>query len=294
MMKKVAAYVITVLFIFSLAACSAHSGSQSSAGSSTVSKSSAVGTKMTQKQNPPSGKSGGTHGKSVTPATNRMVIYNGHMSITVHHFQTAHKNIESLITHSNGYIVQSSFSKTANGEPTGTITARILQVKFQSFMNKVAKTATNVKSRSVNGRDVTKQYVNLNARLKAQQAVKQRLNSFLKKAKDSKDLLNISNQLAQVQEQIEQIKGQMQYLKNHSALATVTINISEAAIGLKNQKDLNTWDKTKNAFIGSLNLIVSSASALVVFFIGYSPILIILLIIAAIVYLIYRNKRKNG
>lgn len=85
----------------------------------------------------------------------------------------------------------------------------------------------------------------------------------------------------------------MQYLENHSALATVTITMTETDTGLKKQQDLNTWGKVKQAFINSLNVLVSVVSGLVVFFIGYSPILIILLIIAAIIFFVYRRKKRK-
>ncbi|HEU5138818.1 MAG TPA: DUF4349 domain-containing protein, partial [Bacillales bacterium] len=225
----------------------------------------------------------------------RMVIYNAHMTVTVAKFQEARNDIQSLVSDAGGYIVQSSVHRTENNMQSGNMTARIPQPKFQAFLAQVEKVADTVKERSINGRDVTRQYIDLQSRLKAKVAVQQRLNQFLKKAKDSDALLDISNQLANVQEEIEQIKGEMKYLENHSAMATVSISLLETDNGLKQQEDLDTWGKTKQAFVDSINTLLAFASGLFIFIIGYSPILIILLVIVVIGYIVYRRqKRKDG
>src|SRR5699024_5656725 len=101
------------------------------------------------------------------------------------------------------------------------IKARIPQQTFNTFLDDVADIAEDVVDRNVRGEDVTKKYVDMESRLKAKQEVKKRLDTFLKEADNTEDLLDISKNLANVQEDIEQMKGEMQYFENHSALATV-------------------------------------------------------------------------
>ncbi|HET7658038.1 MAG TPA: DUF4349 domain-containing protein [Bacillales bacterium] len=304
-MKKIACFFFSIFFALSLVACSSNgSSSKSNANKSFSPISASSGHTTGEKGAPTSQESSSSSdqatyandstGYSVIPKSKRMVIYNANMDITVRKFQQARNQIQSLIEQNGGYVVHSSFSETDTEKQTGTITTRIPQDKFHSFMNQIGQIAENVKQSNVQGQDVTKQYVDLNARLKAKREVRDRLNSFLQKATDSSDLLKISNQLADVQEQIEQIKGQMNYLQNHSALATVTITMTDVGAGIADHKDLNTWGKIQQAFIGSINLIMNVVSALVVFIIGYSPILIILLIIAAVVYWLYRRKRPRA
>lgn len=230
------------------------------------------------------------------PKTDRMVIYNADMKIGVKAFQPAQEKLQSLVDQADGYIVNSSVSNHDNDKQQSKITVRIPQPQFDPFLNQIEDIAEDVKERSVNGEDVTKQYVDLKSRLKAKKEVKKRLDSFLKEAKNSEDLLDISKNLANVQEEIEQIKGQMKYLENHSALATVTITMIEENVevgGVKQKKDLNTWAKTKKAFVQSTNAIITFFSGVVIFLIGYSPILIPVLIIAAVIFLIYRRRKRK-
>lgn len=227
------------------------------------------------------------------PANQRMIIYNANLSVTVKDFNKAQRSIQTLIDKANGYTVQSDVTKSGNGGQGGTIVARIPQPHFDSFINEVSKSVYKVDRQQISGEDVTKQYVDLKSRLHAKEAVEARLNAFLKQAKDTADLLKISDDLGNVQEEIESIKGQMNYLKNHSDLSTVTINLVEKTVKIKDKEDLNTWDKTKNAFIGSINAIVTFFSGLFVFLVGFSPIIIVLLIVAGVVYYVLRRRRKK-
>lgn len=231
---------------------------------------------------------------AVIPKSKRMIIYNANMDISVQKFNKSRDQIQSLVSKDGGYIVNSSFSKNDTGQQTGNVTVRIPEPKFHSFMNQIGRLAEEVKQSNVQGQDVTKQYVDLNARLKAKQEVKNRLNSYLKKAADASDLLKISNQMDQVQQQIEQLKGQMNYLQNHSALATVSISLTESGTKIAGHNDLNLWGEIHQAFVSSLNLLIHIVSGLVIFFIGYSPILIIILILAAIAHWIYRRYRNKN
>ncbi|HEX6923435.1 MAG TPA: DUF4349 domain-containing protein [Bacillales bacterium] len=302
-MKKIMMLVTAALLVFSLAACSGQGGSESSNSGSSTSQSAAdqSASKFSDSGSSDSGLNTEnaasrekTAQNSTKPTPKRMVIYNAHMTITVNQFKAAQDDIQSIVSDMGGYIVQSSIHKTEIDKQRGEMRVRIPQPKFQLFLDKVEGIAGTVKERNISGRDVTKQYVDLQSRLKAKMAVKQRLNKFLKQAKDSDALLDISNQLANVQEEIEHIKGEMKYLENHSALATVSIVLLETDTGLKQQDDLDTWGKVKNAFVDSLNFLVSVVSGLIVFFIGYSPILIILFVIAAIAYVVYRQRKRKG
>src|SRR5690606_18783760 len=131
--------------------------------------------------------------------------------------------------------------------------------------------------------DVTEEYVDLQSRLRSKQAVEERLLSFMKEAEKTDDLLKISNDLARVQEQIEQIKGRMNYLENHVAFSTITINIQEKAViipEIKNTSELNTMENATKLFFETINAILNVFSNFIVLLIGYSPIIVPLLIFA--------------
>jgi hypothetical protein len=233
--------------------------------------------------------------QQVIKSEKKMVIYHAEIRMEVKEFQKVQQTIEQLVQSQGGYIVQANVYESENHRLEGTVTTRIPQAKFQTFLGQLEKLAMKVHSRHVTGQDVTEEFVDLESRLKSKQAVEERLYQFLKEAKDTKDLLAISNDLARVQEEIEQIKGRMKYLQNQSDLSTVTIHLFENKVivpDLEN-KDLNTWERTKKQFISSINLLLSLFSGLVVFIIGNLPILVVFILLISLLIFFGKNIVKQ-
>ena len=234
-----------------------------------------------------------------TENENRMVIYNADLRIEVNDFRTVQDDIENLVRDMRGYIVQSNVYNQGNNQLSGSVTLRIPQTNFDEFLNQVESLSIKVHNRDVRGQDVTEEYVDLESRLKSKQVVEERLLQFLKDAKETKDLLQISDDLANIQEELEQIKGRMKYLENQTSLSTVTISIFENKVIVPDfeKDDLNTVEKTKQQFMTSLNALLGFASGVVVFLIGNSPIIFllgVLIIIIMIVIKRYRNQNDRN
>ncbi|MFP3359501.1 DUF4349 domain-containing protein, partial [Planococcus sp. SIMBA_143] len=68
----------------------------------------------------------------------------------------------------------------------------------------------------------------------------------------------------------------MNYLRNKADLATVQIDIEENNVNITgmSEDELNTWEKTKQQFLKSINTILAVLSGLFVFIAGNLPILI--------------------
>lgn len=240
----------------------------------------------------------GSDGNRATaePDSDRMVIYTADMFITVGDFHKVQGNVQSLVDEAEGYIVNSSVSSGEDSNRQGQITVRVPQEAFNDFIEQIEGFADEVNESNVNGEDVTKEYVDLESRLKAKKEVKKRLEKLLDKAEDSDDLLDISNKLGDTQEEIEGIKGNMEYLENHTAMSTVSINMTEKGVdagSVKKWEDLNTWQKTKKVLVGSTNAIITFFSAIVIFLVGSSPILVPIIVIATVIFWVYRKRKTR-
>lgn len=316
-MKRKISGVLSLLIVVSmiLVGCSSSSGTKSSGSSdasssngakrisSSVTESSSASKSTSNNQAkansmPQTSKQSAMDVSSKTTSSqaihsSRMVIYHADMSVTVPKLKSFLQTIETQAKQYHGYVLNLNQNKT-NDHLNASLTCRIPQQDFYHFLNFVEKESGKVMHKQINGQDVTKQYVDLSARLKAKELVKDRLTSYLNKAKTTKDLLAISNQLGSVQESIEQIQGQMHYYKNQSDLSTVSIQVTEQTKPKIHTKNLNTWQKSVNLFKSSINGLVTFFSGLVVILVGVSPIIILLLIVLAIGYYIYKQRKKKG
>lgn len=228
---------------------------------------------------------------------NRKIIYTANLRIEVKNYQKAINNIQNQVADRDGYIVESNMrGGSEDGSTNGQITARIPQEQFREFVQLVEEGSSEVLESSISGQDVTEEYIDLESRLKSKRVVEKRLLSFMEQAEKTEDLLTISDDLAKVQEEIEEITGRMNYLQNKADLATVTIHIQEKNVTISsiNEEDLNTWEKTKQQFMKSINVLISAFSSLFVFFIGNLPVLLILGAAGlAIFFIIKRRKRSS-
>ncbi|MFE8703717.1 DUF4349 domain-containing protein [Cytobacillus sp. FJAT-54145] len=290
------ALLFALLLIFLLSACS----SGDSKTSEQESTSADMDTSVSNSSNEEAGLAF-SEGESVDAdktktvvTSNRMVIYNAHLNLQVEDFEKAQRQIEEKASFFGGYIVESSTYREGDERLSGTITLRIPEEHFQTFLNEAEGLAVKVFDRSVSGEDVTEEYVDLESRLKSKRVVEERLLDFMKNATKTEDLLRISNDLAVVQQEIEQITGKMKYIKNQTALSTVTIHLSEDKIvvpSLQNH-DLNTWERTKKQFASSTNLLLNVFSSLVVVILGNIPILLLLSIIVTAVVVVVKKTNQ--
>ncbi|MFC4022252.1 DUF4349 domain-containing protein [Oceanobacillus longus] len=228
--------------------------------------------------------------------SDRKIIYNANLYIEVKDYQQTLNRIQSQVADRGGYIVESNMTgDTENSSTYGHVTVRIPQDQFREFILIVEEGSSNVLESSISGQDVTEEFIDLESRLKSKRVVEERLLSFMEQAEKTEDLLTISADLAKVQGELDEITGRMKYLENRTDLATVTISIQENNVTISgmNDGDLNTWEKTKQQFLKSINFLLSAFSGIFVFIIGNLPLFILLGAIAAIVFFVYRKKMKG-
>jgi len=226
----------------------------------------------------------------------RKVIYNASLQMEVKNLPDVQDKIRDLASQMGAYIVDQRLFEDTKERQEGYLTVRVPQEQFQAFLSKVKPLGIKVENQSISGQDVTEDYVDLQSRLKSKKLSEKRLTHFMNEAKDTKTLLEISNELSKVQEEIETLEGKIKYLDNQVDFSTVTINLFEHKVvvpGLENNQ-LNTWEKTKKQFMKSINFLVSFLSWLIVFVIGNLPVIVLLGLIGFISFLIWRYRRKKS
>lgn len=234
--------------------------------------------------------------ESETPQidTERMIIHNAKLSVNVKELDKAQSNIEKKVDEFGGYIVESNVYQEDDQTSSGKMIVRIPEKNFEKFLLEAEGEAAKILERNVTGQDVTEQYVDLESRVKSKRAVEARLLEFMSNAQKTDDLLKISDDLATIQEEIEVMVGKMKYLKNQTSFSTIELNMYESRVVVPEieSKELNTWEKTKKQLATSTNSLLATGSALIVFFVGNLPVLLILGAIGYIVYLIIRRRLR--
>jgi hypothetical protein len=120
--------------------------------------------------------------------------------------------------------------------PQASVTVRVPADRLDEAIDKIkAMTGDGKKytlNESVSGQDVTKEYTDLESRLRNLEEADAKLSEFYENAETTEDALAIYSQKMQVTEQIEVIKGQMEYYKDSVDTSAISVDIrSKETIG---------------------------------------------------------------
>ncbi|MEW6026638.1 MAG: DUF4349 domain-containing protein [Planctomycetota bacterium] len=157
----------------------------------------------------------------------RKIVKTGTLTFEVDSFEAAYQKVVAILTEEKGYIASSGNTKLPNGKVKGQIVIRVLPDKFDAVTLKL-RALGELKNQQVTSEDITKQYVDLLARLKNSRALEERLIKLMSEKKgEIKDLLEVEKELANTREKIERLQGEIKYFDNLTALATITLDITE-------------------------------------------------------------------
>ena len=164
-------------------------------------------------------------GSQIIADQERMVIYNGYISLETGDITGTLDRIRSLAERYGGYVAGTSRS-TVGSQATADITIRIPQDKFRTSIQEI-ETYGKVLDERTTSEDVTERYIDLKARLKNLQIEEQSLSELLTKAKTVDEILRVEQELARVRGEIDSLQGQINYLERTVAMSLITVNLRE-------------------------------------------------------------------
>ena len=124
-----------------------------------------------------------------------------------------------------------------DAQPDVSMTLRIPADQLTAIMTTIKDSVDEVVAESQGARDVTEQFVDLEARLRNFEALEIELRALLEEVRSQPDadpvkLLTVFNELSSVRGQIEQIQGQINYLTDLTAMATLEVYVSQTPIAV--------------------------------------------------------------
>jgi hypothetical protein len=131
--------------------------------------------------------------------------------------------VESL----GGFVASTDSLSDPKGTSRATVTAQVPPAEFSRALAGLDGVG-RVTRRPVGGRDVSEEFVDLEARVRNFERHEAQLLSFMGKAQKVQDLLSLESELARVRGEIEQATGRLRFLKARTDLATIHVALVRA------------------------------------------------------------------
>ncbi len=162
---------------------------------------------------------------------NRKIIRNADLHLEVEGYEATYTKVNEIVAAEKGFVAGANTQRLANGKIRATVTVRVPPERFEATLAKFRDLGT-VRHQNITSQDVTKAYVDLQARLGAKESLVERLKKVLAEARGSvKELMEVEVQMGKTLEEIEAIKGELKYYDNLVGLSTIILQISEKDLG---------------------------------------------------------------
>ncbi|SKC85919.1 DUF4349 domain-containing protein [Ohtaekwangia koreensis] len=179
----------------------------------------------------------------------------------VENVKKASENIEAAIKKYPAYIASSNL-RLENPILENKLSIRVQSEYFYELLKEIDKQPRFVNFRDVSTNDVSKEFVDLESRLKTKREVEERYMDILrKKAGTIEELLHAEQQIGELHEEIEATISRMNYLKEQVSYSTINLEFYQTVseeisaadtIGMKD----NFLDALKTGWQGLLTVIL--------------------------------------
>ncbi|MFJ6670890.1 DUF4349 domain-containing protein [Actinosynnema sp. NPDC091369] len=275
--------VVAAFAVAALAGC----GSNGSAGSSADQVAAVPAPAQDNAQRggtPPKQESAGEAQQAGTSAQqNRQLVRTATVDLRAPDTDAVLARVKDLVIAEGGY---SSQERSQTGR--ASVTVKVPGDRLDPVLESIGRLeGVEVARRELQTEDVTEQVVDIEARLANQRASVERVRGLLDRATTTAEITDIEAELTSRQSELESLQRRYEALKGQTAMATLTVSISETGEPVAVQDGNDFLD----AFAGGWKALVEAFSWLLVVLGAVLPFAVVLGL-PAVGYLWWRRRRR--
>ncbi|MDQ3985741.1 MAG: DUF4349 domain-containing protein [Actinomycetota bacterium] len=217
------------------------------------------------------------------PSVSASVIKTAQLELEVpkSEFDDAIRDAEAIAGRYGGFVFSTSVEE---GEiRTGTVVIRVPSPEFEAALSDI-KSAGELTEENVTGKDVSQEFIDLQARVRNLEAQEAVILELMKAAGSIPETIRVQNELSGIQLEIERLKGRLRFLEDRTSFGTIAVDFRQA--GAPAPSKPNTFEE---AWQQAVDVMVAIVSGLIVSLGFVVPIGIL----AGIVLLVFRQLRPR-
>jgi hypothetical protein len=208
-----------------------------------------------------------------------MIVRTAMLTIVTKEFDNGRAAVELTVRRLQGYMEQLRLNAPSGAGRVLTATLRVPADRMDPALVELRKLG-RVEQESQTGEEVTRQYVDLVARLGNARNTEQRLIEVLRQRTGRvADILAVEQEIARVRGEIERMEAQRKGLETQVSFATVQLHLQEEHTAALEVAPPSTGNRLWNDLVAGYHTLAESALGLLAFLLRYGPTLLFWLVI---------------
>lgn len=282
---------VAVLMLIMIAACSAaQSGGAAVPGASgaaaeqdgavrgLIGASAGTGEEPAADEETPGG--GPATGNGNAAPIEQRIIKTGEVTVEVADVPATVGRVRAFVLELGGYV---GGSQAGSGDQGATLTLRVPAARFDEALERLRDLDGEVIAEATRESDVTRQIIDLGARIANLEASEASYRVLLERAERIEDVLAVQSRLDGVRGEIEQLNAQLQEIEGDADLSTLTVSLIPAAEPVVEQTQ--AWDvgsEVQGALAALVGIGQGLLNLVIWFGIVWLPVLLVLTILALV------------
>jgi hypothetical protein len=206
-----------------------------------------------------------------TTAPGPMIERTAQLTLIAQDFDQLRARIDAILARHRGYLASLTVNAPENSGRSLNASLRVPAAQLDSALTEF-KQLGRVESESQSGQDVSKQYIDLMARLANARNIAERLTHLLaERTGKLSDVLAVETELGRVQGEIEQMEAERKNTEAQVAYASLELNVSENYKAQLRVAPDSTLNRFRNAAIEGYRSMAGSVIGAALFVIAYTP-----------------------
>ena len=206
------------------------------------------------------------------------IIKTGEVTVEVLDVPATVGRVRAFVLELGGYV---GGSQAGSGDQGATLTLRVPAARFDETLERLRDLDGEVIAEATRESDVTRQIIDLGARIANLEASEASYRVLLERAERIEDVLAVQSRLDGVRGEIEQLNAQLQDIEGDADLSTLTVSLIPAAEPIVEQTQ--AWDvgsEVQGALAALVGIGQGLLNVVIWFGIVWLPVLLVLTILA--------------
>jgi len=222
-------------------------------------------------------------------AVERKIIRDADINLEVASPAEGQRKLGAIAEAHGGFVVTSESRQIDNAsrdsQPAEIVTVqmRVAASHFDAALAEIRAVGTRIRSEKTTGKDVTEEFIDLDARLRTQRALETQFLEIMKRATKVTDALEVHSQLAGVRTEIERVEGRRRFLENQAALSTINATLQPPA-SLVSVNTSGFFYGIKSAFGDGIDIAAAIILGIIRFGIALLPVLLLIVFPLALLW----------